>query len=338
MAKKVVISGYYGCDNFGDETILKVLVDKLKEENADVTVLSLNPEKTKALHKVKTVKSFDLLKVITTIMKSDVLISGGGSLLQDATSLKSLLYYLFVISVAEFFHKKVMIFAQGIGPINNKFGQNWCKKLLKKATCVTVRDDKSLFLLRGWGINTERVVDPLFALKLAGSMPTETVGIQLRSFKGLTETFLQKLAKSVEQNFYNKKIKIFSFQDSLDKEVCTHFEGLLKSLNPNMQTEVVYNKTPEQLIEQMRSLKYMIAMRFHACLICAKYGVKTLALSYDYKVERLAEDLKLPYTNIKPDVNMDFFVNLMRNIDRGQLLTVVNSKEFDWSYLENLVK
>ena len=107
MAKKVVISGYYGCDNFGDETILKVLVDKLKEENADITVLSLNPEKTKALHKVKTVKSFDLLRVITTIMKSDVLISGGGSLLQDATSLKSLLYYLFVISVAEFFHKKV---------------------------------------------------------------------------------------------------------------------------------------------------------------------------------------------------------------------------------------
>ena len=47
MAKKVVISGYYGSDNFGDETILKVLVDKLKEEKVDITVLSLNPEKTK---------------------------------------------------------------------------------------------------------------------------------------------------------------------------------------------------------------------------------------------------------------------------------------------------
>lgn len=338
MAKKVVISGYYGSDNFGDETILKVLIDKLKEEKADITVLSLNPEKTKALHKVNAVKSFDLPKVITTILKSDVLISGGGSLLQDATSVKSLFYYLFVISVAEFFHKKVMIFAQGIGPIKNKLGEMWCKKLLKKASCVTVRDDKSLFLLRGWGINTERVVDPLFALKLAGSTPTETVGIQLRSFKGLSETFLQKLAKSVEQNFYSKKIQIFSFQDALDKEVCTHFEGILKSLNPNLQTEVIYNKTPEQLIELMRSLKYMIAMRFHACLVCAKYGIKTLALSYDYKVERLAEDLKLPYTNIKPDVNMDFFINLMRNVDRSQLLTIINSKEFDWSYLENTIK
>lgn len=338
MAKKVVISGYYGSDNFGDETILKVLIDKLKEEKADITVLSLNPEKTKALHKVNAIKSFDLPKVITTILKSDVLISGGGSLLQDATSVKSLFYYLFVISIAEFFNKKVMIFAQGIGPINNKIGEFWCKKLLKKASCVTVRDDKSLFLLRGWGINAEKVVDPLFALNLAGSTPTETVGIQLRAFKGLSETFLQKLAQSVEQNFYSKKIQIFSFQDTLDKDVCIHFEGMLKSLNPNLQTEVIYNKTPEQLIELMRSLKYMIAMRFHACLVCAKYGIKTLALSYDYKVERLAEDLKLPYTNIKPDVNMDFFINLMRHIDRSQLLTIINSKEFDWSYLENIVK
>lgn len=339
MTKKVVISGYYGSDNFGDETILKVLVDKLKQnKDIDITVLSLNPEKTSAIHKVKAIKSFDLMKVITTIMKSDILISGGGSLLQDATSIKSLFYYLFVISIAEFFHKKVMIFAQGIGPINNKFGQIWCKNLLKKAKCVTVRDDKSLFLLRGWGIDAKHVVDPLFALNLAGSNPTDTVGIQLRSFKGLSETFLQKLATSVEQNFYNKKIQIFSFQDELDKKVCTHFEGMLKSLNPNMQTEVVYDKTPQELIELMRNLKYMIAMRFHACLICAKYGVKTLALSYDYKVERLAENLKLPFTNIKPDVNLDFFINQMRNIDRSQLLTIVNSKEFDWSYLENLIK
>ena len=73
MAKKVVISGYYGSDNFGDETILKVLVDKLKEEKVDITVLSLNPEKTKELHKVNAVKSFDLPKVITTILKSDIL-------------------------------------------------------------------------------------------------------------------------------------------------------------------------------------------------------------------------------------------------------------------------
>ena len=163
MAKKVVISGYYGSDNFGDETILKVLVDKLKEEKVDITVLSLNPEKTKELHKVNAVKSFDLPKVITTILKSDILISGGGSLLQDATSVKSLFYYLFVISVAEFFHKKVMIFAQGIGPIKTPIGQFLTKNLLKHCTYVSVRDKKSYELLKNWGINADLLCDPIFS-------------------------------------------------------------------------------------------------------------------------------------------------------------------------------
>jgi len=232
-----------------------------------------------------------------------------------------------------------MIFAQGIGPIKNKFGENLCKKLLKKANCITVRDDKSLFLLRGWGISDAKlVVDPLFGINLAGSNPTDAIGIQLRSFKDLNENFLIKLAKTIEQHFYNKNIQIFSFQDSLDKEVCIHFEALLKNINPNLQTKVIYNKTPQELINLMRELKYMIAMRFHACLICAKYGIRTLALSYDYKVDKLAEDLKLPCTNINSNTNLDFYINQMKTIDRNNLLTIVNSKVFDWSYLENLLK
>ncbi|MBR1908344.1 polysaccharide pyruvyl transferase CsaB [bacterium] len=340
MSKNIVISGYYGSDNFGDETILKVLIDKLKQfDTTNITVLSLNPEKTKSLHNVNAIKSFDIMKVISAIFKSDILISGGGSLLQDVTSVKSLFYYLFVIKVAEFFHKKVIIFAQGIGPIKNKFGESMCRKLLKKADCVTVRDDKSLFLLRGWGIGKANlVVDPLFGLNLTGSNPTDTIGIQLRSFKDLSEEFLAKLAKSVEQHFYNKKIQIFSFQDSLDKDICIHFEALLKGLNSNIQTEVIYNKTPDELIKLMGQLQYMIAMRFHACLICARYGIRTLALSYDYKVDKLAEDLKLPCTNLNPDTNIDFYINQMRAIDRNNLLSIVNSKSFDWSYLENLLK
>lgn len=339
MNKNIVISGYYGSDNFGDEMILKVLIEKLKQFDVNITVLSLNPEKTKTLHKVNAVNSFSMLKVISAIIKSDILISGGGSLLQDSTSVKSLFYYLFVIKIAEFFRKKVMIFAQGIGPIKNKFGEILCKKLLKKADCITVRDDKSLFLLRSWGINNANlVVDPLFGLNLAGSNPTETIGIQLRDFKDLSEDFLIKLAKVVEQYFYNKKIQIFSFQDKLDKEICIHFESLLKNINPNLQTEVIYNKTNDELINLMRDLKYMIAMRFHACLICAKYGIRTLALSYDYKVDKLAEDLKLPCVKINSNTNIDFFINQMRELNREILLTTVNSKVFDWSYLENLLK
>ena len=127
MVKNIIISGYYGSNNFGDECILNVLVEKLKEYNLDITVLSLNPEKTSEINQVKALKSFALLDVAKAIKNSDMLISGGGSLLQDVTSVKSLFYYLLIIFLAKFFNKKVFIFAQGIGPIKNLLGKLFCK-------------------------------------------------------------------------------------------------------------------------------------------------------------------------------------------------------------------
>ena len=86
--KKILISGYYGFDNFGDEAILKVLLEKLKD--CDVTVLSANPRKTFDTYGVHTVYTFSIEHVLKEIAYCDVLISGGGSLLQNVTSSKSL--------------------------------------------------------------------------------------------------------------------------------------------------------------------------------------------------------------------------------------------------------
>ena len=92
---KYIVSGYIGFDNFGDEAIAKVLVDRLKHEGAEkITLISSNPEKTAKLYGVD---SCPMLKFFDSIKHSDVLVSGGGSLLQDVTSFKSLLYYLGVI-------------------------------------------------------------------------------------------------------------------------------------------------------------------------------------------------------------------------------------------------
>ena len=97
---KVAISGYYGFKNFGDEAILSVLVNHLKEhENIDITVFSSDKEYTSKTYSVNSVKRFDLKNVIKTIRETDVLISGGGSLLQDVTSFKSLVYYSLFIAL-----------------------------------------------------------------------------------------------------------------------------------------------------------------------------------------------------------------------------------------------
>ena len=102
---KFVISGYIGFDNFGDEAILKVLTTHLKNSGAEkITVLSSNSHKTARLYEVY---SANYLKFVKPILESDVLISGGGSLLQDLTSLKSLIYYLVIIMTALILNKKV---------------------------------------------------------------------------------------------------------------------------------------------------------------------------------------------------------------------------------------
>ncbi len=338
MTKKVVISGYYGADNFGDECILETLVQRLKNLKADITVLSTNPEKTENVYKVKSIKKFAIGKVIKTISKSDILISGGGSLLQDATSVKSLFYYLFVIFIAQFFKKEVIIFAQGIGPISNKIGEFFTKKLLKKCRWVSVRDDKSLFLLRGWGIKTELVCDPLYDLELEGSNPENRIGIQLRNFKTLTEKLLITLANRVAIDFPDKEIEIYSLQDSNDLEVCKHFESLLLAVNPNLKTNVISGRTPKEIIKLMANLEYMIAMRFHAILIAIKYGVKTLAINYDYKVENIANDAKIPLLSMNATENYGYMFNRLKNLDRRALIEFANKKHFDWEVFDLLVK
>ena len=339
MTKKVVISGYYGAGNFGDELILETLIQRLKKHDAEITVLSLNPEETSKLHNVSSVKSFDFSEVLKSIVNCDLLISGGGSLLQDVTSLKSLFYYLIVIFTAQFFGKNSIVFAQGIGPIKNKLGLILTKLALKNCSSITVRDEKSLFLLRSWGLNNAILVcDPLFELKLNSPNTQNKVGVQLRSFKTMNETLLITLANRIALDFSDKEIEIYSFQDENDLEVCEHFKSLLSSINSDMKVTVISGKTPQELVNLMANLEYIIAMRFHAVLIAIRYGIKTLAINYDYKVENLANEVNLPAISMKATEDYGYMFTRLKNLTRSSLLDFANSKKFNWLPLDLSVK
>lgn len=336
--KKILISGYYGFDNFGDEAILDVLVKKIREFTPFITVLSKNPVKTRELYKVMSTLFCCPCIALWRLMSCDVLISGGGSLLQDVTSLKSLLYYLCVINIALFYNKKVIIFAQGIGPINSRFGSWLTKNTLKKCTLVTVRDEKSLFLTRGWGIKANLVCDPLFDLEMFDYEPSNRVGIQLRGFKTLKENLLWKLAEQINKEFANKEIEIYSFQDSLDLEVCRKFELILKTINPVLHTKLIYNQTSQQTLFNISKLDYMIAMRFHANLVALKYGIKTLAICYDEKVEKLATESQIPFVLMLADEDYDEKFAQLKTLDSARLKEFANSKHFDWEKIVEIIK
>ena len=312
---KVAISGYYGFKNFGDEAILSVLVNHLKTfENADITVFSSDIEYTEKTYGVKAVKRFNLKDVIKTIQNCDVLVSGGGSLLQDVTSLKSLIYYAFIIALGLLFNKKVIIFAQGIGPY------------------VTVRDENSLKLLEKLGVKSELVCDPIYSLDIKSVPQNGVIGVQLREFKTMNFELLQKLALLIITKFSNKKIEIFSLQKTQDLQLCKRFEALIKSFNPEIETEIV----EDDIVNRLSRLEYLIGMRFHAVLVALKSGVKTCAINYDVKVEKIATDAGIPIISMDAHENMEEIYQKMQNLNRDELLRFANSKIFDWAKFDEL--
>jgi len=304
---KYVVSGYIGFDNFGDEAVAHVLSEKLKHEGAEkITFISANPQKTSELHNVFSCGMFNFMPAL---IESDTLISGGGSLLQDVTSLKSLLYYLSIIFIALLLNKKVEIFAQGIGPIKTVIGKILTKSVLKRASKISVRDTESQELLKQWGIESELVKDPVFDINVNNKNKKGIVGIQLRKYTGVNDDFLNRLANEIANRFSDKKIEILSLQDSIDLDICNNFLQKLKEQNIN-NVSVLSNLSVNDVTDKISDLEYLIAMRFHANVIGIKSGVKTLAINYDPKVEKLAKEYNLPIINLDDKDFSNQFNNL----------------------------
>lgn len=327
--KKILISGYYGFDNFGDEAILGVLINHLRGN--DITVLSSNPEKTGRTHNVNSLNSFNPKLIVERLPKFDMLISGGGSLLQNVTSNKSLFYYCGLINIMASLKKDVVIFAQGIGPVKGFWGKLIVKSALKKCKYISVRDVKSQELLKSWGIESNLVCDPIFDLNVPTPKRTRKVGIQLRKFASLTDELFDEIIKQVALKFSDREIELICFQDSEDEGISKVFLNKLKKKNPTINANIIKNLTNKEVIEKVSEYDYLIGMRFHACLLGLKYGIKTLAISYDPKVETLAKNANIPYLVMESKKN-DYkkaFEDLEK-LSPFNLLNFANSQEFDW--------
>lgn len=333
MTKKVVISGYYGFGNFGDELILSVLVQHLKSMGIETVVLSSNPRKTSMEHFVNSINTFSFNQVSGLLKQSDILVSGGGSLLQDVTSVKSLLYYLWVIFTALRHRKDVIIFAQGIGPINNKFAALITKFLLKRCRYISVRDEKSQQLLENWGIKANLLCDPAYSLNIQPTHNTGIVGVQLRDFSTMNDTLLKKLARQIVKDFSDKKIRIFALQKNIDNAICKRFENMLKNINPDIKTEFIDEDIAYKLIE----VEYLIAMRFHALIVALKAGIRCTGINYDIKVENLAKSANIPLISMNAIEDLDKIFSSLRALNPDNLREYANSQKFDWSGIDEVL-
>lgn len=154
----IVLSGYYGFNNVGDDAIMYAIIQALRkiEAGVEITVLSNNPAATEKEFGVKAVNRWKLGEVRAVLKRADGLISGGGSLMQDTTSMKTIPYYAGIIRLAKMQGTPVFVYAQGMGPISKGLSKWITKSTFSKVDGVTVRDVESLELLREIGLRNGR--------------------------------------------------------------------------------------------------------------------------------------------------------------------------------------
>lgn len=180
---QVVMSGYYGFSNAGDDAILEAIHQSILEASGEVgvTVLSNDPRETQRHYGMNAIPRFRFWKVFGALRRCDALLSGGGSLLQDRTSTRSLLYYLSIVRCAEWMGKPVMLYANGIGPVQKPANRRRVKRAVERAALVTLRDHSSARELVEMGVERPDLhvtADPVFNLDPA---PKERAGELLRS-------------------------------------------------------------------------------------------------------------------------------------------------------------
>ena len=308
---KILLSGYYGFDNAGDDAVLFAIVQALREiiPDVDITVLSNQPEKTAQQFGVKAVDRWGKTSLPKAIKDCDVLISGGGSLLQDVTSKNGILYYLGVIKLAQMMRKKVIVYAQGIGPVNEPRNRALVAKILNKVQAITVRDFDSRRELMEMGVYREIMVavDPV--LGISADSIDEAQGLQLlrgaeagyidgkktlmvaaRNWKH-SDRFFKEIAEScdamAEQGW---QVVFVPFHYPEDVEAGRNIASLMK------RDAVVLsgNYSPQETMAVLKNADLIMGMRLHSLIMGAALLKPMVGLSYDPKVTSFMQLLRQP--------------------------------------------
>lgn len=151
MKERICIGGYAGCGNLGDDAILEGYLSE-RRDRADITVLTGHPSRDRRRFSVKCVGRMRPLAVLFTLWRSHVFLCGGGSLLQNLTGNRSLLYYLSLLRLAQLCGCRTELLAAGIGPIEGKRALRWTVSVLRRCDRIGLRDGVSYRFLQSLGI------------------------------------------------------------------------------------------------------------------------------------------------------------------------------------------
>ncbi|MBM7853693.1 polysaccharide pyruvyl transferase CsaB [Desulfohalotomaculum tongense] len=356
---KVVLSGYYGFDNTGDEAILFSIIQALrdKEPGLEITVLSNNPARTECLYRVKAVNRWRPGEVAAAVKDCHLFISGGGSLLQDVTGLKSLGYYLGVITLARGLGKPVFFYAQGIGPVTSRAGRAMMRMVVNRVQVITVRDEQSKEDLLAMGVNKPPITvtaDPVLGVKVSGEerqrgreilwelgmdADRPVLAVSVRDWKGPVEAFQRELARCCD--IYAGKgwqVLFLPLHFPGDVAACKKIAALMEKPASILKG----NYTVMDFTGIISACTMLVGMRLHSIIIAAAAGVPPVGISYDPKIDRFLQRLNLTPACCVTDRHFDLLPHLERissNLpgERERLDKIVRSLRNDALHTAELV-
>ena len=325
----VMISGYYGFNNSGDDAILLAIIDNLRSIKKDIriVVLSKSPKDTAKNYAVDSIDRFNLLEVIKTMKRTKLFLNGGGNLIQDVTSTRSLMYYLTTIYLAKLIGLKVMLYANGIGPVNRSSNRYFTSRIINRVDVITLREEASSLELAALGIKKPEIIvtaDPALGLEPASLEEVQTIfgqegisancpliGFSIRNWAGY-DRYSKIIAQTADylEERYNAKPIFIPLHFPTDLSVAEDIASKMKHVPFILRNRYGIDKT----LGIMKKLDLVLGMRLHALIYSVSLSVPVIGLIYDPKVQGFLEYVKQPSAGHVADLDLESLKALIDDV------------------------
>ncbi len=301
-----VLCGAYGKGNAGDEAILKAILSQLREIDRDMPywVMSRNPGQTSAKEGVRSYYIFNVPAFLSSLRRAELFVNGGGSLIQDVTSSRSLYFYLFTLWAAKRCGCRVIMYGCGIGPLLKDRDRRLAGSVLNScADIITLRDSVSLELLDQIGVTRPEIIlaaDPTVNLPGISRMAVDAaleqegipaglpmIGFCLREWPGFDNYEGIRQAAEYVYGKYGLTPVFLPIEYPKDIEIGRRMaEGL--SVPSYVCTG---SRSVEDTIGMLGSMKLVCGMRLHSLIFATAGNTPVVGISYDVKVDSFIKDI-----------------------------------------------
>lgn len=300
---KAVVAAWIGSNNLGDELIFKALLsqlDKIGISRKCVTAVSIDARRTTSTFSVNAVSHTDLLSLLSALKRADILIFGGGGLLQDETSIWNLPYHLSRIWLARVLGKPVIAIGLGAGRVKTRLGAWLIAATFGRRIPIIVRDEESKEVLEKIGLRlVTQAADLVFTLPPINYAPEGYVAVALRPFShkgGVLPVGMKRkmgvpkdarqLAKVLDRVAEQTGLEIRFVSFDQDKDVAYQ-----RAIAAHMQSSVSFvTPTVDSVAKVIGCANALIGMRYHAGIVAFLAGVPSVMIGYSPKVESLGKE------------------------------------------------